>query len=279
MALNPSGMNSYNWNCTKPDKEGYSLEITGTVVSIQEVQARQFNPNGGAGAPRFWDNGDPVFNIRIGLATPDGQLKSITMAEAGRAQREGRKPSLHMQLFNLSGGQHMMDLMGKTIHLWTWPAHPQTGQTWGQGNPRLYGVEEIQGARYELNHPIPDEFKVPKLLCDDGASGGQPVPTAPQYVQVPQQVPQYQQPAPQPMPQPAPQYQQPQYQQPVYQQPAPQVMQQPVQQPVQQAPQVQGMDPAVAQAMQAVQGTQPYQPAPPQVESVPLEAYGDVIPF
>lgn len=243
MSLNPTGMVSYNWNCTKSDRDDYSLELTGTVVSLQETQARQFNPNGGPGAPRFWDNGDPVFNIRVGLATQNGSLKSITMAKAGKAQREGKKPSLHMQLFQVSGGRNISELIGKTIHIWTWPAHPQTGQVWGQGNPRLFGVEEIPNTKYELADPLPDEFKVPKLLCDDGASGGQPVPQAPQYMQVPQQVPAYQMPpqqqyvAPAPMPAPAPA-------------PVPQRVQYtPVQTTVTQPV---GMDPAVAQAMQSI---------------------------
>lgn len=253
MALNPSDTSSVNWNHTKPDKEDYSLELWGTVVSIQETQARHFNPNGGPGAPRFWDNGDPVFNIRMGFADPNGQLKSITFAEAGKAQREGRKPSLHMQLFGLTKG-NMMELIGKTLHLWTWPAHPKTGQVWGQGNPRLYGVEVVDNVHYELSAPLSDEYKVPKLLANDGASGGQPIPPAPQQMQ-PVQVPVMTMPAPQPVqaPMPAPQSQ-----------PAPQP------QPAQQVP-VQGMDPAIAQAMASV----PQPPAPMQVPYTDE----DIIPF
>ena len=266
MSLNPSGTTSYNWNCTKPDKEGYSLELTGTVVAIQEVQARQYNPNGMPGAPRFWDNGDPVFNIRIALATPEGELKTVTMAKAGKLQREGKKPSLHMQLYALSGN-HMENLVGKTIHLWTWPAHPETGQMFGQGNPRLFGLELAKG-EYKLANELPDEFKVPKLLANDGASGGQPVPPAPKYVQVPQQVPQYVQP---PM-------QQPVYQTPI--QPVQQYAPMPVQSPQQYQqyaqvpqPQPQGMDPAVAQAMQAVKQ------AFPDAHDAGPGPYDDLMPF
>lgn len=264
MSLNPVVV-SHNWNCTRPEKDGFSLELTGTIKCIQEVQAREYNPNG-IGEPRFWKNSnDPVMNIRIGLANPDGDLKTITFAKAGAEQRKRRKPSLHMQLFDLTGGKGMATLVGKTIHIWTWPQNPETGAPWGQGNPRLFGVELVQG-NYELNDELPEEYTVPRLLCNDAVSGGQPVPTAPQYMQQPQ-VPQYSQ--------PMPQYQQPVYQQPVYQAPqyapmptqTPQqyMQQQPAPQPVQQvAPQ--GMDPAVAQAMQAVN-----QPA--------LDPNGDIIPF
>ena len=261
MALNPGSAASYNWNYSNQEKDGFSLELTGTVVSMQEVQAREWNPQTRQpGKPKTWPDGNPVWNIRIGFALPDGNLKSITFMEAGAKQRSGEKPSLHMQLFNLTG--NMNDLMGKTVHLWTWPSHPDTGQAWGMGNPRLFGCELVDGA-YELKVPLPEDFKVPKLLADDGAHGGQPVAQAPQQIQVPQMPPmqgQFYAPPISQYPQP-PQYQQyipqqqPQYQQPMY--PAPQPTIQAM--PPQSAPMPQGMDPAVAQAMQMT-GAQNVQP-------------------
>ena len=274
MALNP-GSNT-NWNCTKPDKEGYSLELFGTVVSIQEVQAREYTMSGQPGRPRFWPEGNPVWNIRMGFAMPDGSLKSITFPEAGAKQRSGEKPSLHMQMYNLSNG-NMNNLIGKTLHVWTWPANPETGQQWRQGNPRLFGVEDVSDQiTYELAGPLPYEFTIEQLLCNDGAQGGQPTPSAPQQIQAPT-VPQpqmqgqfYAAPQAQPMQQQVPpqQYVAPQQQVPQqqYAAPHPQVLHQqapavqqsmpamqamPPQQ-TQAAPMPQGMDPAVAQAMQAV---------------------------
>lgn len=294
MSLNPSGMGGSSWNLSNPNKEGYSLELYGTVVSLQEVQARMYNPNGnGPGAPRTWPDGNPVMNIRMGLATPDGSLKAVTFAKAGKKQVSGEKPSLHMQLFNLTNN-NMMELIGKTLHLWTWPANPQTGQAWGQGNPRLFGVEEItDGIKYELSGPLPPEFMVPELMCNDGAHGGQPNPPSPQMMQQPQvppmqgnfyAAPQAQQPmqqsytqqmmAPpqqqyQPIQQPmkAPMQQQQQVQQPV---PATQAM--PPQTAGAQMPQ--GMDPAVAAAMQSV-GAVNIQPVVDTTGGI----YDDDIPF
>ncbi len=186
MSLNPSGMGGSSWNMSRPNDEGYSLEIWGTVVSLQEVQARMYNPNSNQpGAPRFWPDGHPVMNIRMGLATPDGSLKTVTFGKAGKKQVSGEKPSLHMQLFNLTN-RNMSELVGKTLHLWTWPANPTTGQVWGQGNPRLFGVEEVEGTKYELSSPLPPEFLVPELLCNDGAQGGQPMAPSPQMIQQPQ---------------------------------------------------------------------------------------------
>ena len=283
MSLNPTGMGGSSWNFSNQNREGYSLELWGTVVSLQEVQARDYNPNSNQpGRPSFWPDGNPKMNIRVGFATPDGTLKSVTFNKAGKKQISGEKPSLHMQLFNLTN-RNMMELMGKTLHLWTWPANPQTGQAWGQGNPRLFGVEEItDGTRYELSGQIPPEYLVPELYANDGAQGGAPNPQMIQQPQVPQMqgnfyapptvqpVQQYpytqQQPA---QYQPQPQMQQPQMQQPqpqpqqvapVPQAMAPQGMGAPAPMPVTQAmppqsasaPMPQGIDPAVAAAMQAV---------------------------
>lgn len=299
MSLNPGGMGGSSWNFSNQNREGFSLEIYGTVVSLQEVQARMYNPNSNQpGAPRTWPDGNPVMNIRMGLATPDGSLKTVTFSKAGKKQASGEKPSLHMQLFNLTN-RNMMELIGKTLHLWTWPANPQTGQAWGQGNPRLFGVEEIEGTKYELSGPLPPEYLVPELLCNDGAHGGAP---SPQMIQQPQVPPMqgnfYAPPVAQPMQQPYPftqqqpaQYQPHGMQPPMQQQPAPQQfmpqamapqgMGAPAPMSVTQAmppqqagaPMPQGMDPAVAQAMQAV-GAVNVQPV-----GDPGSIYDDDIPF
>jgi hypothetical protein len=264
MSLNPNGSVGSSWNFSNQNREGYSLEIWGTVVSLQEVQARMYNPNSNQpGAPRFWPDGNPVMNIRMGLATPDGNLKTITFGKAGKAAREGKKPSLHMQLFNLTN-HNMLELIGKTLHMWTWPANPETGVAWGQGNPRLFGVEEVtNGNKYELSGPLPPEFTVPELLANDGAQGGAP---APQMMQMPQMPPMQgqfyapptvqQQPMMQQQYQPAPMQQQMAQPAPVMQQqytPAPMPATQAM--PPQTAPMPQGMDPAVAQAMQVAGAT------------------------
>ncbi len=305
MSLNPSGMGGTSWNFSKPDKEGYSLELWGTVVSLQEVQAREYNPYGNQpGRPAFWPDGNPKMNIRMGLATPDGSLSSITFGKAGKKQQSGEKPSLHMQLFNLTN-HNMMELIGKTLHLWTWPANPNTGQTWGQGNPRLFGVEEVTDVKYELTGQLPPEYLVPELYANDAVQGGQPVAPSPQQMQQPpmqgqfyapptaqpqqyqqspmQQYQQHQQPQPmaQPQPQmaPAPQAMAPQQAQPMMPQgaagaqpPMPTTQAMPPQQAG--APMPAGMDPAVAQAMQAV-GAVNVQP----VIEGPSSVYDDDIPF
>jgi len=287
MSLNPGGMNSFNWNYSNQQKDGFSLELYGTIVSLQEVQAREYNPNSNQpGRPAFWPDGNPKMNIRVGFATPDGTLKSLVFQKAGKKQVAGEKPSVHMQLFNLTSG-NMMDLIGKTVHMWTWPANPNTGQAWGQGNPRLFGVEEVEGGvTYQLSGSLPEEFKVPELYANDAVSGGQPVQPvamAPQQIQQPQVPPMqgnfYAAPTAQPMQQPMmqPVMQQP-MQQPMQQQPMPQPMMQQQPQPTMQAMPPQqampvGMDPAIAAAMQSVGATNVQQ-----VQD-PYAVYDDDIPF
>lgn len=272
MALNPVGMGSVAWNYSKPDKAGYNLELLGTVVAIQEIQKRDYNPGSGQpGRPSFWPDGNPVWNQRIAFACPDGSLKTFQYGEAGKEAREGRKPSVHMDLYKLSGG-NMEALVGKTLHLWTWPCHPDDGsplanQPWGRGNPRLFGIELVEGQTYELSQPLPSEYKVPQLLANDGASGGAPAPQGMpqgmigQYYTGPTFQPQYQQQPVQQFAQPQQPMQQPQYQQPQYQQV-------PMQQMPQTAPMPQGMDPAVAAAMQMAGA----------INVQPVDVYDD-IPF
>jgi len=265
MGLNPMSGNISSWNYSKQDKPDYTCELLGTVVSLQEVQARDWQPNGQPGAPKFWKDKygnptkDPVWNVRIGLALPDGSLKTFTFAEAGQAQWEGKKPSVHVDLHKTCKGGRMEEIIGKTFHFLTWPANPTTGAKWGLGNPRTFLIDEVTDVGpFELNVPLPAELTVPQLLANDGASGGQPVPQVPQMPQYPQQMPQYpqypqqyQNTAPVPMGVGA---QMPQYTAPVQPVQMPQYTA-PVQQPqygttvTMQPQQPAGMDPAIAQAM------------------------------
>lgn len=237
MSLNPGGMTNYGWNYSKPDKPGYSTQLIGTVLAIQEVQKMGYTTTGQPGAPQFWPDGNPMMNIRLALATEQGELKTFVFQPAGKQARMGKKKSVHMDLFHLTGDTDMMNLIGKTICIST-----QEGR-YGQGNPRPWFVQLVEAGPFQLATQLPPEFKLPQVLANNAVSGGQ--------VQAPQQ--QYRQ---QPVYQQQPAYQQPQYQQQSYvpqqqyQQPqqgmAP-VYQQVQQQPAQQYPQ--GMDPQIAQAM------------------------------
>lgn len=278
MSLNPAGTANYSWNYTDPQRAGYSLEMYGTVVALQEVQHRDYITK----QPTYWPDGNPIMDIRVAFAAPDGSLKTIQFQKAGKKQASGEKPSLHMQLFNLTNS-NMYDLIGKTVHIWTWPNNPNNSQEWGRGNPRLFGVEEVKDTTYSLATALPEEYKIPELYANDAVSGGQPIQQAPQmagqFYAAPQAAPVQQVPMQQPVPQAVPMQQPVPQAIPVQQVPqpmpvTPSITVPPQQVPMQPAPQPVGMDPAVAQAMQAVGAgnIQQVQPAPAD------PVYGD-IPF
>lgn len=253
MSLNPGGTTNYSWNYSKPDKPGYSTLLVGTVLAIQEVQKMSYTMNGQPGAPEFWPDGNPKMNIRLALATESGELKTFTFQPASKEARAGRKPSVHMSLFHLTGDTDMMNLIGKTIGIQTQEGH------YGQGNPRPWSVGEVQAGPFSLPNELPSEFKAPQVLANNSVAGGQMQPPMQQqgygYQQPPMQQQYYQRPPmqQQPMPQMQPQMQ-PQtqgYQQPMN--PQPQMQPRPAMQPqMQQVPQgyPQEMDPSVAAAMQ-----------------------------
>lgn len=172
MALNPS-TESYNWNYSRPNDPGYSTELTGTVVALQEVQAMNFGAGGKPTTPKFWDNGNPMMMIRIVLCGEKGGLRSLTFQPAGKAAREGKKKSLHMDLFKLTGETDMKNLIGKTIKLTTKDGN------YGIGNPRPWTAELVEGVGpYTPAEPLPEQFLVPVLLANTAVSGGQVVAPA-----------------------------------------------------------------------------------------------------
>ena len=253
MSINPGSARSYSWNYSNPSKDGYSTMLVGTVKNIQETQGREYNPSSNQpGQPQFWPDGKPKMNIRLILVDDNNELKTFTFTPAGRAAREGRKPSIHMDLWRLSGGE-MKNLIGKTIFIKT-----QEGR-YGQGNPRPWEVgfaDEGYGP-FDTADPMPEEFMVPRVLCDEAVHGGQ----VQQPVQRQQPAPtMYQQPQPSVYQQP-PAYPQPPAQPPM---PAPQQMYQPpvTYQPTQMNPQI--AQQMVSQAFGApVQVDYPYDPDMP----------------
>lgn len=276
--LNPNGMGtSVRWNYSRPDQPDYSTELVGTVVAIQEVQAMNFGNDGKVTTPKFWQDGNPVWNIRMAFAKEDGSLATWTFQPAGKAQREGKKPSVHMALFALTNNTDMRNLIGQTLRITT--EEPAPGYRWGIGNPRPWKVELLQNVGpFELAQELDPQYTVGQVLADTAASGGhyntpqqqqqqQPMPN-PQYQQPTMQQPQmYQQPMMQPQMQPM---MQPQMQQPAMR---PQ-MPQPAMQPMVQQSAPMGMDPNVVAGMQAM-GVQPQ----PVMQQPQAPALYDDIPF
>ena len=182
MALNPNGSNdTHRWNYSNPDNPGFSLSLTGTVVAIQEVQAMSFAGPGQVPQPQTWDDSrQPKMNIRIVLCGEKGGYRTLTFQPASKAQKEGKKRSIHLDLFNLAGGRDMMDLLGKTIKITT--ENPPANFSYGQGNPRPWFVELVTDAGpFQLKEPLDPKYLIPYLLANAAVSGGMvqaPVPVA-----------------------------------------------------------------------------------------------------
>lgn len=173
MSLNPNESTSSNsWNYSRPKDDGYSLTLKGTVKAIQEVQAMKFDGDGKPSIPDFWENnGQPKFNIRIVLCGPSGGYRSLIVTPAGKAAKEGKKRSLHLDLFALTGNTNMMNLLEKTIEIST--VAPPEGFGYGKGNPRPWEVKLITDeGPFQLTEPLDPQFLVPKLLANQAVSGG-----------------------------------------------------------------------------------------------------------
>jgi hypothetical protein len=182
MGLNPNTTtDTHSWNYSKPTEDGYSLSLTGTVKAIQEVQAMNFGPDQRPTTPKFWENSaQPMMNIRLVLCGPSGGFRTWIITPASKAAKEGKKKSVHLDLFALAGARNMMDLVEKTIKITT--IAPPAGFSFGIGNPRPWTVELVtdQGP-FQLREPLDPIFTIPVLLANQAVSGG--VMMAPVVVQ------------------------------------------------------------------------------------------------
>ena len=133
--------------------------------------------------PKFWPNSNqPMMNIRIIFAGEKGGIRTWTFQPASKAAKEGKKPSVHIDLFNLAGGKDMMDLVGKTIKVET--VAPPAGFSYGLGKPRPWTVSEVPGVGpFQPAEDIPAQYKMKVVLADSAVSGG--VVSAPQQYQAP----------------------------------------------------------------------------------------------
>jgi hypothetical protein len=130
----------------------------------------KFGPDGRPSAPDFWDNGQPKWNIRLVLAGPSGGFRTWIITPAGKAAKEGKKPSVHLDLFALAGGVNMMNLLEKTIEIET--DAPPSGFSYGVGNPRPWRVKLSTEGPFQLAEPLDPIYQIPQLLANTAVSGG-----------------------------------------------------------------------------------------------------------
>lgn len=121
------------WNFTKPEKEGYTLTIEGTVVEIIREIKRDFMTK----ELLYWkDSGRPQLQWKFLLLQPDGE--EVIWKFDDKLSGAGVKACINA-LSNGQGGKVVFDrFLGKYIRV-------STGNgKYGLGNARPYGVEILR---------------------------------------------------------------------------------------------------------------------------------------
>lgn len=132
------------WNYSDPDRAGYSTDLTGIVVGMDDPQQRDFQ----SGKPVFWDDGSPRRNIRVFIATADGE-KSVTFSPKSALYNAFAKALEALELDSLA------DAVARTIRLAT-----EEG-AYNRKHPRPWTVE-----LGEMNEGV-KLHKVPVIDYDD----------------------------------------------------------------------------------------------------------------
>lgn len=132
------------WNYCNPEKPEYSEELKGVIVGMDNPQAYQYK----TGKKLFWDNGVPKRNIRLFVATDNGE-KSITFTPK----------SALFNAFAFAGIDSFEDLIQHEVQIVT-----EEGHYW-RDNPRPWSVKVggiVEGVKlhkvpvldYETMNPV-----------------------------------------------------------------------------------------------------------------------------
>lgn len=132
------------WNYCKPEEPGYSEVLEGVVVGMDNPQAYQYQTD----KKLYWGNGAPKRNIRLFLATDNGE-KSITFTPKSGLFND----------FAATGIDSFEDLIGRKVKIVT-----KDGKYWRE-NPRPWSVEvgdTVEGVKlhkvpvidYETMNPV-----------------------------------------------------------------------------------------------------------------------------
>ena len=246
------GGSGNSWNYHSPEKDGYSLVLDGQVVGIDTPIAHSFSQDGKQGAPKFWDDGNPVRNIKFTVADTAGNCFDWTFSISKKRPTSAFNQVMQAILAVNPNATSIADCMG--YHITVTTQQPPQGFGYSASNPRPWSVKigekmpRVEGFGYEVT---------------DSAASMQRNQQQDQHEYQQQQqaarpAPAMQAPAPQPtMPQPM----------------MPQ--QQPVMTPQQQAAVMQQQFPGAT-----VQYAAPAQNPPvAQGAQVPVEVYDEDIPF
>ena len=207
------------WNYSKPDKDGYTLSIEGTVVEIAEVAAKKF----GTDEIDRWPQGNAKLNVSMTLLEPNGSEISWEFKPRTKKDKHsnplGMTPALNclFEACTNAGlpGQNLNELLGKYVAISTRERKDSEGNLIGYDVrcPRPFAAAIIRdGEKNKVRGVV--KYKEESVQNNtDAANNAAPVMNAPVYpAPQPQQYAQPQQPQQYTMPVP----QQPATQQPSY---------------------------------------------------------------
>lgn len=148
------GGSGNSWNYHSPDKDGYSLVLDGQVVGIDTPIAHNFSQDGKQGSPKFWDDGNPVRNIKLTIADAQGNCFDWTFSISKKRPTSAFNQVMQAILAVDPNATSIADCMGRHITVTT--QQPPQGFGYSAANPRPWSVSigeempRVDGFGYEV---------------------------------------------------------------------------------------------------------------------------------
>lgn len=130
------GGNGNAWNYSDRNKDGFMLQIQGTVVEIKEVPATKYNSN----VIDRWDDGNPKLNICLVIQGQSGRELEWVFGPGG-IQKPTPAMAACRAALQAAGmpAETVAELGGKFIQVAT--QEPPQGFSYGSGSPRPWSVQ------------------------------------------------------------------------------------------------------------------------------------------
>lgn len=148
------GGSGNSWNYHSPEKDGYSLVLDGQVVGIDTPIAHNFSQDGKQGAPKFWDDGNPVRNIKFTVADTVGNCFDWTFSISKKRPTSAFNQVMQAILAVNPNATSIADCMG--YHITVTTQQPPQGFGYSASNPRPWSVQigekmpRVEGFGYEV---------------------------------------------------------------------------------------------------------------------------------
>lgn len=148
------GGSGNSWNYHSPEKDGYSLVLDGQVVGIDTPIAHNFSQDGKQGAPKFWDDGNPVRNIKFTVADAAGNCFDWTFSISKKRSTSAFNQVMQAILAVNPNATSIADCMG--YHITVTTQQPPQGFGYSASNPRPWSVQigekmpRVEGFDYEV---------------------------------------------------------------------------------------------------------------------------------